>query len=197
MDLMSKTEAHSNELPKSEPVSHSQQPNNSPFALFPIFLLYFTFSFGLAAYNSRKSPCHLAFVISSHVQFILVLLSLKMHENLATDDAASSAYKHRLKVVAWILCTFLACTVAWKISQFVPWYFNIMIWGMSAYVSLVQFYFFFLFRDDDSQLTNNYCKLKSDDKEEKEFRKPTDAKLMFAISLISVMSVITITAYVL
>ncbi|KAJ4794848.1 hypothetical protein LUZ62_046094 [Rhynchospora pubera] len=156
--------ANCNEQPESEPVS--QQHNNSRFAFFPIIaFLYLSYNFGLAAYRSRSNPWDLAFIISCYVELILLFLCLKKHENLAAD--APTECRYRLKVVVWILCTLLTFTFAWRISQIMPWYLNVIIWAMSASVILVEFYFFFLFRGDDAQLANKYSKLDShDDTEE-------------------------------
>ncbi|KAJ4765962.1 hypothetical protein LUZ62_076337 [Rhynchospora pubera] len=167
MDSKSSACVSSNELP-TEPAS-DQQPSNSGFCLtfsfFPtIAFFYLTYNFGLAAYRSRTNPWDLAFIISCYLELILLFLCLKKHENLTSDSP--NEQRDRLKVVVWILCTLFTFTFAWRISQIMPWYLNVIIWGMSASVILVGFYFFFLFKDDDAQLTNKYSKLNSHDTEE-------------------------------
>ncbi|KAJ3701395.1 hypothetical protein LUZ61_005100 [Rhynchospora tenuis] len=172
MDSKSNACANSNEL-QTEPVS--QQPNDSGFCLpvlsfFPtVAFLYLTYNFGLAAYRSRTNPWDLAFIISCYVELILLFLCMKQHENLTADSPSEQT--DRLKIVVWILCTLLTFTFAWRISQIMPWYLNSIIWGMSASVILVGFYFFFLFNGDDEQLANKYSKFNSHDKEENGFCK--------------------------
>ncbi|KAF3326899.1 hypothetical protein FCM35_KLT08529 [Carex littledalei] len=109
-----------------------------------------------------------AFVTSCYVELMLLFYCLRKHENMTAD--APTDDRDRLKGVVWVLCTLLTCTFAWRISQILPWYLNIIIWGMSASVIVVGFYFFFLFQNEDSQLANKYCKLDTDHKEEKKFK---------------------------
>ncbi|KAF3326901.1 hypothetical protein FCM35_KLT08531 [Carex littledalei] len=155
-----------------QPKPESQQPNDKQFCsifefLPTIFFLYLTYNFGIVTYRSRNNPWDLAFVTSCYVELMLLFYCLRKDENLTADTPTKDSDK--LKGVVWVLCTLLTCTFALRISQIMPWYMNIIIWGMSASVILLGFYFFFLIQCEDAQSANKYCKLDTDHKEEKKF----------------------------
>jgi Family of unknown function (DUF6490) len=140
----------------------SQRSNSNRFLITLEFLptigfLFLTYNFATATYRSRNNPSDLAFIISCYVELILLFCCLKKHENLSTGTPTEQS--NRLKGAVWVLSTLLTCTFTWRVSQIMPWYLNLIMWSMSASVIVVGFYFFFLFKGEDAQLTNKYRKL--------------------------------------
>ncbi|KAF3326900.1 hypothetical protein FCM35_KLT08530 [Carex littledalei] len=136
--------------------------------LLTIYLLFAQYNLAISLYSPRNILWSLVFMTTSYAELMVLFSCLRKHEHL-TVDAPTEDRSYRLKRLVWILCFLVTCPFTWRISQTVPWYMNIIIWGMSVSLLVVEFYFFFLFQSEDAQLANKICKLDTDHKEENKF----------------------------
>jgi hypothetical protein len=108
-------------------------------------LAFLTFNSGMAIYRSNRDAGSIIFVAVSYLDLVALFACLRVYDRLDFH----SPRREQVKAAVWSLTTLLTVMFTYKVAEFMPLAFKLVVWAMAAATTCGGFYAFFIHDDKE------------------------------------------------